>query len=414
MPIRSRTFENSASRGRLELFYQDANGNPPVVSSSHESTVSSTLHTMNDEQHPGWFAMDRRNRRSPHVSYMFLRKNTFRAGGGIWQLNHIDGKTKMWTSGQGSVTLWREGYYSAQYPWTTPNVDSQVAAAIAASKTKAIVNIDTTPFSFLEDLAEYRATLRLVGNPLGAAKRLANHYESVLKGAKKSGLDHTRAHTQAWLEVRHGFGPVIRSLANGFTLASTRRVKFNPYRKSTGRVEVLTNFNGILNAERSGDYGYFRYQQELKHILTSGVYYEVSNPIDSFGDYAGLRLKDIPVTVWAVMPASFVVDYFYRVSSLIEATQKLADPTIKILGGWTSHREELTREREFTGETLYHPPTWTPTYKGDVVTTRETSHVRYPWTPDFTDVSPGVQLNLPDSFPKYIDTLGVVLSKLRR
>lgn len=52
----------------------------------------------------------------------------------------------------------------------------------------------------------------------------------------------------------------------------------------------------------------------------------------------GMRLKDLPVTAWNLVPYSWLVDQFVNVSTFIDALVNMSDPSITIWSGFCTTR----------------------------------------------------------------------------
>lgn len=123
--------------------------------------------------------------------------------------------------------------------------------------------------------------------------------------------------------------------------------------------------------------------------ISAGIIYEVSNPIDSFREKAGLRLVDLPPGLWAVTPLSWVVDRFVDISGALRGLRVLSDPNVTILGGWTSRKRAVQSGVTLIGCTW---PGFVNTVSQDTFTTEFRYSERMRWTPSLNDVQPKLDL----------------------
>jgi hypothetical protein len=268
---------------------------------------------------------------------------------------------------------------------------SLINTALASAQTSAIANMDKTPASMLEDVLEIRSSLSLLRNPvksvIGETYKIGKLYKQnmhrVHKRSVKERLDN------AYLAYRFAIGPMIRSidtLINIDMLKAKNEEKYGPKafnrRRSTG--------SAIIPLYTASD----TYGTELvfqRHVLLEGsvratILYEVNNPVDDWRRTYGLRNKDIPKGLWAIVPMSFMVDRVYNASKQIGALSNLADPKIRILAGSYTVRSQANRSVQLIKHvsSLY----WI-TCSGDTVYESIDSKTRTVWTPSAFDTFQG-------------------------
>jgi hypothetical protein len=187
---------------------------------------------------------------------------------------------------------------------------------------------------------------------------------------------------ETWASVRWGFLPVIHSVDNilgGLTGPSYHRKKGTlqvAYASTTGRGSVN---QPSLKQSWAGGFNEYAHTETLEESARAYVIYRLNDPLNDWRQTFGLRAKDLPEALWAVVPWSFMVDHVLDVSARIRAVTAFSDPTIDILGGgvvvkstrvetWKYLRQQDTGysfsgggDTEATITSSYNRTTWTPT-----------------------------------------------------
>lgn len=303
------------------------------------------------------------------------------------------------------------------------------------AKQDALASIDRTPYKFLEDVFETNKTYKLLRHPLQQSAILSATFQKVrrqyyarrLTWNLHRGLTKNAAVAEAtawslssaWLELRYAFRPLLISTLNIIEQADLNYSKAKTKRaRSTGFQEKnLRKYLANLILTNSGGTKYY-YDHEIKRELrvSAGILYEDQSPFphDSFWWKNGLRLKDIPRTIWNVMPYTFVTDRFLNISKTISGVQNLGDPFIQILAGWTT----LTDIRnEYWLHTNFQYAAGSPWYNKGFGSSssnlEERFKTRYPWTPDVLDTVPTFENGLQDT-ETLIDILAIITSRLTK
>lgn len=199
----------------------------------------------------------------------------------------------------------------------------------------AFAGIDSTPYSFGEDLAELKETLQLLRNPLQSMKDLVTEYRITRANEVLEGKPFLKAHANAWAAVRFGLSPLLQSaysLAEGIANYKTVRRPLRMTSRGYGRSKKTDGDSKIFGGRR-----YMRYV-EKEYTIRASVLYEPPAGELSVNAYFGLRAKDIPETMWNIIPYSFLVDRFVDISALTRAYVNLFDPGIRILSACTVER----------------------------------------------------------------------------
>lgn len=125
----------------------------------------------------------------------------------------------------------------------------------------------------------------------------------------------------------------------------------------------------------------------------------------------GLRLKDVPEGIWAVVPYSFMIDRAIDISSSIRALTNLLDPSVRILAGWVvEHNESKTSSQLLT---VTHS-VYTYEIGADSQEQGSFAYTRTPWVPTVFDAIPEFDISgLVDDVTKVADLLALVYRNFR-
>lgn len=289
--------------------------------------------------------------------------------------------------------------------------------ALARVKMKAIANIDSTPASMLEDVAEIRETLRFLKSPLTSLAGLAKRFRNDVKkrSSRMAKVKHyvgaSKDISDVWLTYRFAATPLVQSSLDAYR-ALTETQATLPERK-TARNSVKDH--SVVNAQPRVYYtptiwDVYEHDQAVISAVRAGILYQVSNPVSDIQFKLGLRAKDIPETLWAVLPYSFVVDRMVDISSGIRALTNLADPNVEILAGWTTMKLERETRLKFVSEVN---PGWTVIVNGDDFIKRSFVYDRTPWTPTVLDAWPRLNVaGLVDDAKSIADLCSLVIQRL--
>lgn len=326
-------------------------------------------------------------------------------------------------------------HYATTLNFSTTSATIDLDGAEARCKLVALAGIDSTPYAFGEDALELRETIRFVKNPVASLKRLSasfrNAYYDLLRirssgthkgmklwqyfrkediGLLPSKVDAAliaKAHAQVWLSYRFALAPLVRSSLDAIS-AYAIKTPSPPDRRTSDGVFSISDTDISPNVVYSGKH---YYEKDSKSVDGHAyIMYQVDNPIYDWKYRLGLRAKDIPATIWQIVPYSFMVDRLLDVSSFAKAVTNLADPSVKILAA--GYREKYTHEweykfisRDLTGFSVLSPETRSFkefTYKRDV------------WGPNIGDAVPRLSPEyFVDNATYVVDTIALILGRLR-
>lgn len=299
----------------------------------------------------------------------------------------------------------------------SPSLQPMMKSSAARAKQLAISNMDITPYAFGEDAFEIGETLRFLRSPLGSLFNLSKQFnKSKRKALRKKGrrLRTVKAQTKAiadvWLQYQFAASPLVRSMADALE-AYYYVPRRDPERLTARGFSTDEQSEEALNCHYT--YSTKTVWWDLSHSRMedyhASILYEVSNPIKDMAWRLGFRVKDVPSTLWQVMPLSFMVDRVWDVSSFVEGVTNLADPRVKILAG--SLREKI--KWDFSYQIVASKTTgYTGSTIGEKRTTTHFEYNRVPWSPSVSDTIPRTTLwNLVDSATKIADLSALVIAR---
>lgn len=269
----------------------------------------------------------------------------------------------------------------------------------AEAKLHAVAQIDSTPYEFLEDVFEIRETLRFLRNPVRSLFDLSKSFAADLKRrqpgtAWPSAQEKADAIADIYLGYRFAVTPLVKSLQDGTeAVQSGYREAQRPARRTA------RGFRGFNDAQTEHVTEWNPAQTVSADVLKThiwsrqfrtGILYEVTNPIKDASFILGLRAKDVPAGLWAVMPYSFMVDRCFDISSAIRGASNLLDPAVRILAGWSVEKYKFERTVKLSD--MQHPD-----YPGEALTANTVvdsggSYRRTVWYPSMSDTIPTLEL----------------------
>jgi hypothetical protein len=261
---------------------------------------------------------------------------------------------------------------------------------------QALAGIDETPFAFGEDVAEFIRYVYQIRTHLSRVHSQTHKHMSNLKISKEN-LE------KVWIESRFKYMPSILSALDAtealLGLESTLPLRLSSHGRSRDSSSVEDSLHKLHGSETN--YADFGRRTEFETSFHASILYEATNPTQSgWRGKLGLRAKDIPRTLWNIVPYSFMVDRVVDISSAIQGLVNLADPRISILAGSVTQRTTLREEVTLTG---VGAADWNISVSSGVRESESFSYTRRPWTPRAGDAIP-----LPE-FSRLVDAVTDVL-----
>lgn len=241
-------------------------------------------------------------------------------------------------------------------------VDIDNFASIAL--TQAFAKMNSAPLLSGEILSDLGKTMSMFRRPLGQSLRLLGRmlkYRNKRLGKTTASL--LKANASAWLEYRYGWRPII-----GDMIKLCREV--HNLRESMRRKRLVVRSSFVGESSGSATFvdlpwlgsgfsasGIFTRTQKGK--AHAGIVYEVkeSTSSDQLLQTLGLHGKDLPSTVWEIIPFSFVADWFVNTGAWISAVTP--NPFVQVLGSWVTQIIEDEGKISASGKFV-----WTASWAG--------------------------------------------------
>jgi hypothetical protein len=335
-------------------------------------------------------------------------------------------------NGQG-ITTWSgpvSQYYGGGFQ-TPVAFDEALSDLHKSAMSYAISQIDSSEFGFGEDIAEIRETLGFIRNPIKSIAEISKrHRKAAFKLARKrnsrvwhlSDKTHvalrarevTRAMNDTFLTYRFAYTPLVKSMSDAVDALAYRTVKRvePPRQTARGFATYKDRSDGFFDSDV---WGYtYEHTEEVDASVSAQILYATTGiKRNSHGNILGLRVKDIPETVWAVMPYSFMVDRIVNVSQMIRGITNLSDPRITILAASVTQRIDQTRSFKLLSDNLSHPNYVASEIEGNLVEEHSFSYTRSVWNPSVVDTIGVTSLpNLVSDSLKIADLTSLILSRI--
>lgn len=279
------------------------------------------------------------------------------------------------------------------------------------AKLRALSQVDSTPYAFAEDAAEVRETVKFLKRPWGSLADLMKSFAKEKKRRQsrvKSAKAKVKALADVWTAYRFAASPLVRSSSD---LVDSMLTVDKPYptRRTARGFSYQTKAD-----ENSSTEGWHELSVQAKREVQvhASCLYEVTNPVTGWRQRYGLRNKDIPETIWAVLPYSFMVDRVVNISDVVGGLVTLSDPGVKILAGsvrMTSRAESLywlsSQSR----------PGWSYSTNGNQVVYKTHRYNREVWRPSVTDaLNPRIHPSrLVGDVTSILDLSALILQRLK-
>lgn len=302
-------------------------------------------------------------------------------------------------------------YFASIDSLVIPSLEAPPGVSLSEAKLRAIANIDPSTFDFAEDFAEIKETIEFLKSPFKSLRRYAKLIRNSRRKKVSRGMDVASAASAAWLEYRFAVTPLVRSCYDAVQAISAPLESFPKRRTSRGFCEgEYTGYDQLLTATSGRKYS----ASGLGSVKYSAqIHYEGANSQPSVARHLGVRLKDIPETVWAVVPFSFMVDRMIDISSTVRAYTNLQDPSIKILAASSVVRDH--KLQSLSVSELPTSPIFThELHNSDNPVTDYFHYNREAWEPSVDDLRPNFSVKgLVDDVTSIADLATIIIQLLR-
>nr|UJQ85902.1 MAG: putative maturation/attachment protein [Leviviridae sp.] len=228
-----------------------------------------------------------------------------------------DGSTQTWTGDAGTGSTYHPVRYTGLLNANYGVLKS--SNLMARSDTEALVKLKDMKVNYGEALAEARSTIRHLSNSVSQLARAfkfarSGQWHRVAKelNLRKDQILTGKSPANRWLEYQYGWMPLMGDIkgtidllnegfrSKGYTFSVVRQVQ------SEGLPLSLTSHDA--NTDYSGT---------SRYISKTKMYCKIRN--ETLASLTRIGLADPLQVAWAVVPFSFVVDWFLPVGSYLEA-----------------------------------------------------------------------------------------------
>jgi hypothetical protein len=281
-------------------------------------------------------------------------------------------------------------------------------------KLQALASIDKTPYAMGEDVFEIRETLKFLRHPLESLVGLTDQIRIRRGFSHLFRADyHTAKHiADNWLTYRFAISPLVQSASSLYESLFRKDEKLPPRLHAGGSASDSAYDEDVVQIGGASDY--VKYSRScLDNVLVHAtVIYEVTNPVTDWRRTYGLRWKDLPTTLWQIVPLSFLVDRLVNIQQGIQGLINLLDPSIRILAASYVVRENLFQTIQATQR--FKDDGCSQVLNGGIRSTEDTVYTRNPWTPSVGDVVPGFTPgNLVKDAKSVADLIALILQRLK-
>jgi hypothetical protein len=370
-------------------------------------------------------------------------KNTITCTGSGSGAHNNPGNTQGWTSYGYPTSYSAPVNPDATWPqiaWVKPSVKT-----VERAKLEALSRVDSSQYSFGEDTAELKETVRFLRHPVDSLLGLTRSHQKLLRKISRAkntrNLSRSRqfeaslsnaakmrsrigaykgnakelasAYADVWASYSFAAAPLVRSCSDAIEAYHTLPDRVNVLGRmsahSRSEDDWSGNWSGLpqVVGATTRKYTVSREWVESVHAM---ILYEVKSPIKDLKQGLGLRSKDFPVTMWQILPLSFMVDRLYDVSSFLKAAINIGDPKVKILAGSITTRRTLNSSIKLDSVTN---ASWPGNTTGETVHDEQFVYDRNPWTPSIRDAIPTFEKGgLIKDATKIADTLSIAVKLL--
>lgn len=283
---------------------------------------------------------------------------------------------------KGPVAEWRRSVVDKMV-WHDGNPPMDTTQLVALAKQRALSQIDSTPFAFGEDLAEMKETLQFLKSPARSLYNLATRTRK--RGNKirrvKNEIERQQVASDLYLSYRFAATPLYQSAMNAIdAYQGGQRDRLSVRNSARGYASGSQPVNGVQVV--GADTWYVTSVHDVT-VRASILYTHSGGTGIAF--HLGLRPKDIPLTLWQIVPLSFMVDRAIDISAAIKGISNLVDPRTRVLAASYSLKVNSAASAEW----LSHDagPGFTGSCSGKSAHNTG-SYTRRKWTPGIIDTVP--------------------------
>lgn len=308
--------------------YRYTDGVNPIVTEVTPRGSSGRYSSISDNNNRGFAKLSKRGMIILSDCSLVRMNTVFRPG----SLHRAVSSTG-WSGSQiGDFRTWMQGAPSppAETGIVLPSSDQLFITAFARMNSSELMAGEA-----VSDLGQTVAMLR---SPFRGATDLLNRmFKSRAAHAKKTAKSVAQATAGTWLEYRYGWRPLLSDIDIIAQDALVKRGHCERHKLVAragrgGSQDWSGSWKPTDAIDRAGSISMKRTSSR-----NVGVVYEVKNRTsqDVIRKLYGLRVRDVPATLWELVPYSFVIDWFTNVGDWIQAISP--DPFISVVGTWTTY-----------------------------------------------------------------------------
>lgn len=240
---------------------------------------------------------------------------------------------------------------------------------------RAYANINKAPVMGGESVSDLGQTISMLKRPFkSASDLLLTIARGKMRHLERSGGSVARASANAWLEYRYGWKPIILDMQTIIKEAHKKREKCDQLRLVSRAGDMQESTDSINWSAQSGGGttgGRTSYKRTKCDV---GVMYDYKSrtSTEELQRILGFRARDVPATLWELVPYSFVVDWFVNVGEWLQAITP--DPNVTFRGHWATHVQEVTVDSwdswVYVGTLPVHVTVWQGSLGSEKVKTR--------------------------------------------
>lgn len=375
---RIRTFKNRNTAGSVAHSW--SNGLPSVIEgtrvySENDTMVDYVIKNFRKRSANGEIFNNPMSRTTVHQEPGSGTRSAYRLSDGVTM------------SSTGDIVGWLKAADRASGPNAPSSFLETVRKMRDNALLHAIAGIDKPDFAFGEDLLEIRKTVETLRRPLALFDDLNRTFARSQSRLIGRGFTVAQATSMTWLQLRYKYRQLMISYGNIVESELVSREPKQPVRKtSRGKYEQS------YNVQTSPVYGPRTYGFSNSGSVKGryGILYQINPPsrpgldrINEFNRRNGLRLSDVPKSLWAIVPYSWVIDRFVNVSNLIQAYANLSRPGLVVLAAWHT----VTSVTETQAAVLSdNSPGWSVSFGASSQVLRTTSKTRTPVSIGFSSI----------------------------
>jgi hypothetical protein len=418
--LRSRVFVDNVDMQPASRIYYDAPDYSPYTVQLPDEMSGMQYHAMEDTPHPNFKTMI--NRGQLVIGELKVEKIDMSITGAAgWRFYLAADPRTIRYCNVPNMSQWYLAYDVSYGPQYTSARWSLLDDLKKEAMSKAVANLDKSPYSFMEDLLEIRETINLLRHPLQKINELTLNFrkagahlpvhatEIPLKRAKRA----LRGTADVWTTYRFAVVPFIRTITNlsEALTKSANRLGKNTRLRAGGRAYGTFSSSDtyvVMVADKSYTW---QVSQFVQTSVSAGIYYYLTVDSSGLAFKYGLRLKDIPKGIWNVVSKSFMIDRVINISRVVQGLTRLADPSIRIEGGYYSVKNNYTvtlslREVAVPGTVHEFSP--------DTVVYSYEDVRRVPWIPDLTSTLVPINIKgLVDDTTKIVDLAALIVQSIK-